>query len=256
MRAGFSEFSFAYTLTEALVDFRWGARRIVPPPYFPTLPEERHVGYDVRLGPPGDYCFIQFKLCDGMVRHTAKEIAVADLELELPFLRMKLMPSGRSPQHERLVALEEGGERVFYAAPRFYEYDDFVEFYRQNRILENSVFVSPRDIGLLPDAKPHYVSFNSNADFGWVLSEPFKLERILDGSGLIESIETADLAQRPYARMRRALSSMLTALSETAVEEEGLADTPDELLFRRCAAIACNYFNAFMFPIYPVQAKP
>ena len=254
MRAGFSELSFAYTLTTTLIDYLWGVNRGMPPPYFPTLREERILGYDVRLGPPGDYRFLQFKLCDGMVRHTAKEIAFEGLELDLPFLRMKLMPSGVSPQHELLVALEERGEAVFYAAPRFYEYEDFVRFCQEGRILEKSVFISPRDIGPLPDTNRHCVSFNSDANFGWVLSEPRKLEHILSGTEFIESIGAAGLAQPSYARMRRTLDSMLKVLSQSGIEVEKLVDTPDGLLFQRCTDIGFNYFDVFMLPIFPQHA--
>ena len=45
MRSEFSEFSYGYALTEALVD---GKQHLVRPT-FPTQRQERRVGYDVRL---------------------------------------------------------------------------------------------------------------------------------------------------------------------------------------------------------------
>lgn len=251
MRAGFSEFSFAYTLTKELIEYKWRANQVVPPPFFPTMREEGHLGYDVRLGPPGDFIFLQFKLCDGMVRQTAKELAVEQLGFQLPFLRMKLMPRAISPQHERLVRLAETGERVFYAAPGFYEYEDFADHFQTGRILENSVFIDPSDIGLLPGSEQHFVSFDIGATYGWVLSDPFKLERILGRSELVENIETSEINERPSdERTRLALSRMLAALSQTGIKDEDMATITAEAPFEQCAILACKYFDAFLFPIY------
>ena len=124
MDAGFSEFSFGYALTEGLTEsLRSRGYSPASPPRFPSLREEGASGYDLELDLPGSSLFLQFKLCKGMVRGSAieaKEVADGGLGLETPFLRMMLMPAKRSRQHRLLLELEKKGERVFYAAPRFY----------------------------------------------------------------------------------------------------------------------------------------
>ena len=58
MRPGFSEFSYVYALTEALVD----DQRYLIQPTFPTQREEAKVGYNLELRFPGFSLFLQFKL--------------------------------------------------------------------------------------------------------------------------------------------------------------------------------------------------
>ena len=250
MRAGFSEFSFAYALTEGLVTYQRPPYPIVPP-YFPTLYEENRVGYDVVLSQPCCLLFLQFKLCEGMVRETAKEIAVDSLPLATPFLRMKLMPSKRSPQHRLLLELERKDERVFYAAPRLYKYSDFSRCYRDRRIVQNSAFIMPSDIGYLPDDNEHHVSFEKSADIGWLLSEPVEVDRILAGDGLIERI-MEDLKDERSARERGhiAVERMLTVLAEHEIREDGTTDEDDDMPFRRLAFLARQHFDASLVPIY------
>ena len=121
LRPEFSEFSYEYALTEALVD---GQQHLVRPT-FPTQREERRAGYDVRLDRPGYPIFLQFKLCHGMKRRTAREHAYSQLPLALPFLRMPLMPDRLRARHliEDAVFIpmseeREGEPRSLRTAPK------------------------------------------------------------------------------------------------------------------------------------------
>ena len=187
MRPNFSEFSYGYALTEALVD---GRQHLVRP-IFPTQRQERGGGYDLRLdriGYVGYPLFLQFKLCDGMTRRTAREIAYSRLPLHCPYLRMPLMPLRKSPQHNLLVKLESTGEAVFYSAPRFFRDIEFADAYRHRSILSRSAFIRPSTIGLLTDPDYHYVAFDCNARHGWVLSEPKWISPILTGGEFRETV--------------------------------------------------------------------
>jgi hypothetical protein len=66
MRSGFSEFSYGYAVTEALI-YDIGTS-IKAAPVFPSLIEEgkQGGGYDLRLDRPGQPLFLQFKLSDYM----------------------------------------------------------------------------------------------------------------------------------------------------------------------------------------------
>ena len=172
MRPEFSEFSFGYALTEALVN---GQQHIVRPT-FPTQRQERRLGYDLRLDRPGKPIFLQFKLCHGMTRRSARECAYHDLPLDFPFLRMPLMPSRLSPQHGRLLKLDSRGEAVFYAAPRFFRDNDFATYYGNRDILSHSAFIRPRAIG---PSRIHSFTAKSIVAFGLFLGH-FPIRLALD----------------------------------------------------------------------------
>ena len=180
MRPEFSEFSFGYALTESCMRHVREFRPDAPPPNFPTTHEEREVGYDVKMpwADPrgagdrvtgGCFLFLQFKLCQWITRKRAKECKAKKLCPE--FLRMPLMRQNRSLQHERLLAWDNGHREVYYAAPRYYKLVEFENVYRRGRMLAESAFIRPRDIGPI-DCRPHCVSFKPQACYGWLFSDP------------------------------------------------------------------------------------
>ena len=71
MRATFSEFSFGYAVTEELLARQFLSHPISPP-QFPTLRQEKHFGYDVKIPLLSSWVYIQFKLCEVLVLKTAK----------------------------------------------------------------------------------------------------------------------------------------------------------------------------------------
>jgi hypothetical protein len=71
MRPCFSEFSYGFALTREICERLWGGFNAAP--VFPSLVEEGDVGHDVHLDFPGNPLFIQFKVSEYMVRHTAGE---------------------------------------------------------------------------------------------------------------------------------------------------------------------------------------
>lgn len=212
MRPEFSEFSFGYALTEALVN---GQQHIFRPT-FPTQRQERSDGYDLRLDRPGRPIFLQFKLCHGMTRRSAREYRYHDLPLAFPFLRMPLMPSRLSPQHGRLLELETRGEVVLYAAPRFFRDEDFAAYYGNRVILSHTAFIRPSAIGALPDDADHHVSFDPDASHGWFLSEPTPLAPILDGEGFDEEMR---VRLHDEGRLSDQVKAALLHLTSTIIDD-------------------------------------
>ena len=209
MRPDFSEFSYGFALTEALV----GGRQHLVRPTFPTQRQERREGYDVRLDYPGYPLLLQFKLCHGMKRRSAREYKDFGLPLAVPFLRMPLMPDRLSPQHAVLLEQEHCGHAVFYAAPRFFRDHEFATHYRNQAIPSNSAFISPRAIGTLPSHLDHHVAFDRRAHHGWLLSEPTPIRPILDGDGLRENMHARLRDERPMsARVHRAIVDVTDAV--------------------------------------------
>ena len=237
MRPEFSEFSYGYALTEALVNGQQHLAR----PVFPTQRQEWYDGYDMRLDRFGYPIFLQFKLCHGMTRGTAQEIARFQLPLDLPYLRMPLMPGRKSPQHVRLMALEGQDESVFYAAPRFFRDHDFAAAYGRRAILSHSAFIRPSTIGPLSGVYDHHVAFDCNARHGWLLSEPKPLAPILDGDGFQEE---AHLRLRDERPLSDAIHAALLHVTDTII---GDSDKPIRplavrgILLRLCLVIRRVY---------------
>jgi hypothetical protein len=165
-----SEFSYGFALTNEIV----GWAPITAAPLFPSLIEEGKAGggYDVKLDMPAVPLYLQFKRADCMTRRSAREIRKDQLPLSLPFYRFKITESGKSDQHELLLALDDGTSFVFYAAPRFHELTEINEAWNDNAVATRSIFVAPSRIGQL-DMQSHYVAYDERR--AWLCSG--------DGSG-------------------------------------------------------------------------
>lgn len=185
-----SEFSYGFALTNEIV----GWAPILAAPLFPSLIEEGKAGggYDVALSLPGIALYLQFKRADCMVTARAREIFDYGLPITLPFYRFKITESGKSDQHELLLALAETNNPVFYAAPRFHELSEINDAWNSNRVADRSIFVSPQSVGQLDD-ESHHISYDeTNA---WLCSEPTRMEFLM-GAGLLEKLQ-ARLASDP-----------------------------------------------------------
>ena len=144
------------------------------------------------------------------------------------------MPAKRSQQHAVLLDLEEKGEVVFYAAPRFHRIEEFVYCYRLQEMICGSAFIRPSWIGQLPDRAAHHVAFEPFAMCDWRISKPRAVEPILSGDGFIEAIgsasEKTQSVERPISdRIVAALENDLSAINDrrgTEKEEHGIADDP------------------------------
>ena len=136
-----SEFSYGFALTNEMV----GWAPIATAPIFPSLIEEGKAGggYDVKLDLPGVPLYLQFKRADCMKTRKAREISVYGLNMWPPFYRFKITKSGKSDQHELLLALDDGSCLVFYVAPRFHEIAEINDAWVNNSVATNSIFVAP-----------------------------------------------------------------------------------------------------------------
>jgi hypothetical protein len=178
-----SEFSYGFALTNEIV----GWAPVAAAPLFPSLIEEGKAGggYDVALNLSGVALYLQFKRADCMVRATAREIRDHALRLALPFYRFKITESGKSDQHELLLALDETDNLVFYAAPRFHQLDEINDAWNHNRVAARSIFVRPSLIGDL-DEKSHHIAYdNAHA---WLCSDPKNID-FSNAGQLVENIQ-------------------------------------------------------------------
>ncbi len=180
-----SEFSYGFALTNELVG--WTALQAAP--IFPSLIEEGKAsgGYDVRLDLPGAPLFLQFKRADCMMRLAAREISKHGLDLKVPFFRFGITERKRSFQHTSLVALDDGQNLVFYAAPRFHTLAQINSAWTAKTVVQRSIFVAPQQIGLIADDDRHVIAYDARRTY--FCSEPRELTPLSIGD-LRQKIES------------------------------------------------------------------
>lgn len=201
-----SEFSYGFALTNELV----GWTTLKTAPVFPSLIEEGRAGggYDVKLDMPGVPLYLQFKRAHYMTRRTAKELRKDKNKLNLPFHRFYVTESRSSNQHTLLLELDNGTNEVFYAAPRFNTITEINAAWQANAVASRSIFVRPRDIGVLDD-KLHHVAYDANRTF--LCSQPKPIAAV--SAAQLDKILKAKLEHED-----RALKDMLPELSSNADE--------------------------------------
>ncbi|HYO69602.1 MAG TPA: hypothetical protein VEU33_26355 [Archangium sp.] len=174
-----SEFSYGYAITEQII--QQVPTSINAAPIFPSLIAEGQPGggYDIKLSFNGFLLFLLFKISDMMERKSA--IESAHRSLTPPFYRMHLRSSAKSNQHAMLLALENSGEEVYYAAPEFHTAEELDNIYLSKSVIQNSRFIKPSQIGPLPDNYEHWVSFKPQTRKLYFCSTP---PRLLDSTAL------------------------------------------------------------------------
>ena len=187
-----SEFSFGYALTSELIHHYEMA--LVGAPRFPTQNEEGKIGgYDVSIPRYGVPLFLQFKRSECLVRTNAAEAA----RLGVPYYRMHLMAKRFSAQHDLLLDLENGGNEVYYAAPRFHTLKELNKVYLSSCVATQTSFIRPSWISSLPDDKDHYVAIRSD-DHVWLMcsKEPREIPSRSSNKVLRSDIKDAAVSRR------------------------------------------------------------
>jgi hypothetical protein len=170
-----SEFSYGFALTNEIS----GWKKLHVAPVFPSLLEEGKAGggYDVKMDFPGVPLFLQFKRSEWMTRKNARqygEILASGMRISVPFYRFALMETWKSAQHEMLCELDVLPNLVYYAAPRFHKVDEINDAWVSGAVSARSVFISPSDIGLLPDEDTHFIAYDHASAF--MCSEAYEVE--------------------------------------------------------------------------------
>jgi hypothetical protein len=219
-----SEFSYGFALTNEMV--AWAP--ITAAPLFPSLIEEGNAGggYDVKLDMPEVPLYLQFKRADCLTTRNAKEIKNHGLKISLPFYRFKITESGKSDQHELLLALDDGSCLVFYVAPRFHEIAEINDAWVSNSVATRSIFVTPSEISTL-DSDSHHIAYDQRR--AWLCSEPEEIE-FFTSQQLISAV-TARIESdpRPFRQKLSELTHNLAAAEQrarTRIEERAQAKRP------------------------------
>ncbi|MER8708461.1 hypothetical protein NKH49_23335 [Mesorhizobium sp. M1088] len=212
MKVGYTEFSFGYAFTENLI--RSSSAAPVGAPVFPNLIQEGHSGFDIRIN-FGVPLFFQYKLPELMKRGTAFEIASGHCPgLSIPFFRIAMMRRDVSRQHELLLRLEARyPSNVFYAAPCIANISDFDRSYNGATVARQSIFVSPGDIGPLPDDKAHSLAQTWTGNWIFLLEpKPPKFEHLMISLRSLRSSSPRSVLRKSARRRVRCAKTYLSLL--------------------------------------------
>jgi hypothetical protein len=152
-------------------------RKFAPGGRFPTAPEfisqqaEATLGYDVEANLEGGLpIFFQFKRSFVLTTANAGEIVKGDFS-KTPLFRMYLRKHNYYSQHKKLQEMEVKGDTVFYVTSQIASNVELSGAYKNDTILSAaSALFRPMEIALIDDTDDHYITFEENADFGYVYS--------------------------------------------------------------------------------------
>jgi hypothetical protein len=187
MKRKVSEFSYGFVLTHELVNTY--SYLLTAAPVFPSLVQEGRAGggYDGNIPIRGYPLFLQFKASEYMKRRNAKESKLVGL----PYFRFALHRKTQSNQHQLLIELEKKGNAVFYASPKMHEAVNLNGAFFDKQVVARSLFISPAEIGDLPDNGVHRVVFSSESSDAYFCSAPRSLKLAVQGEYFTETLPRA-----------------------------------------------------------------
>lgn len=140
-----SEFSYGYGVTREVERTlnKIGVRTV---PFMPSLLQEKEIGFDVGFGGRGVPLLLQFKLGQSLQRFVRQNKSIVAPTLSRPFWRFSVDTAELDGQFETLLKAETDGAEVYYVAPRFTDWPQYVRFFEEEEVLDNSVLVTPSTI--------------------------------------------------------------------------------------------------------------
>lgn len=172
-----SEFSYGYGVTRS-VERLLASVGIRAVPFLPSLLQEKQVGFDVAFGERGVPILLQFKLGQTLERFIRSDKSYPAPLLQRPFFRFSINTAEPDGQFEALLKAQTDGAEVYYVAPRFADWPQYVQFFESDEVLENSVMITPSEVRQalssksLPDG-PHRIVYDKNR--AHVCSEPIEV---------------------------------------------------------------------------------
>jgi hypothetical protein len=153
LRPLFSEFSYGFGIAREIQLLADKNTRAYP--IFPSLVNEKNLGWDVKFRFRGVSLFLQFKRSDYLKKNNAREWN----NFNQPYYRFSVYSFKESPQHNCLVDLAARKPHVYYCAPLFHMDADFNKFYLRRRVLGESVWISTRGLPRIQGRQHHRISY-------------------------------------------------------------------------------------------------
>jgi hypothetical protein len=211
----FSELTFGYAFLREFERLYTRGATFPAAPDFISQAAEATLGYDVAVLNGGTPVFFQFKRSFVVRSFRATEFNNPSPFVSPPLYRMNLMKKNAYSQHKALRALEGTGEDVLYVTsqvPTPAELSD--AFVNQHIVDRATALFSPTEISLPDETKQHWVSFEADADHGYVFSkEGIRFERKIRNVGdLIKKRLVERRTDAPHNRQR--LTAFVDRVSE------------------------------------------
>jgi hypothetical protein len=140
-----SEFSYGYGVTRE-VERLLRSVGLRPTPFLPSLLEEAKLGFDVAFERLGAALLLQFKLGEALQRFVHADKSKPPPALVRPFWRFSIDTAEPDGQYDLLLKAEQAGEEVYYVAPRFANWNRYVEMFQNAQVLEQSLLIRPSQI--------------------------------------------------------------------------------------------------------------
>ncbi|ARQ01399.1 hypothetical protein [Pseudorhodoplanes sinuspersici] len=194
-----SEFSYGYGVTREIERYL-AAVGIEATPFLPSLLHEAKLGFDVAFDRPGKPLLLQFKLGEVVKRFKSKSGKAAPT-LQRPFWRFRVDTAEPDGQYDVLLKAEKAGAEVYYAAPRFTDWDAYASHFQKGKVLDRSLLMRPSEIEqkLIRQGEPdgsHLVVYDRSSVH--VYSDGDEVEEV-DPEELAEKIRADLLQQRERA---------------------------------------------------------
>lgn len=175
-----SEFSYGYGVTRE-VERLLQSVGLRTTPFLPSLLQEKKLAFDVAFDRPGAPLLLQFKLGQALQRFRRDDPSKPVPILGRPFWRFSVDTAEANGQFDLLLKAEQAGAEVYYVAPRFTSWDRYVLAYEGERVLRQSLLVSPAQIDaqLAAAGEPdgwHRIVYDRSTSF--VFSEAKELNEV------------------------------------------------------------------------------
>jgi hypothetical protein len=171
-----SEFSYGYGVTRE-VEQSLIAQGLNAVPFLPSLLHEAKLGFDVGFNKVGIPLLLQFKLGHAMRRFSPGPRPA----LSQPFWRFKIDTAEPDGQFELLLKAELDGADVFYVAPKFHDWEVYLQAFENGRIIRQSFVLRPSairdtlDINAVPDGL-HKIVYDYHRTY--LCSDPLPLDHV------------------------------------------------------------------------------
>lgn len=247
-----SEFSYGYAVTSELINKNSSCGAA---PFFPSLRFEGGAsgGFDVAI----EYLhaapiFVQFKLSEKLKRSNASEYHLFNSE----YFRFPIWSSKDSNQHKLLLELAKTCNRVYYVAPRFQSVDDLNKHFLNGRVIENSIFVRPAEIGQIKDDSDHVFAFHKDPAKGrHFCSDPYPVEEANVWNDIENGLKEPKLTfyfvrELTFKMLEILKSSGHSFASQEISAELEIKENSESLITSTASFVARNFFGcelAFIF---------
>ncbi|HMV46932.1 MAG TPA: hypothetical protein PLD20_03140 [Blastocatellia bacterium] len=243
MKRKVSEFAYGFVLTHELVRGYGYLPTDAPLPGTEKKRRKAKAESEAEALPKGYPLFLQFKASEFMKRKNAGESKLVGL----PYFRFPIYRKSQSNQQALLAELEKRGYPVFYATPKMHEAVNLNGAFFDERVVAHSVFVSPLEIGELPDNQNHRVVFSGATKDVYFCSKPRKLERAIHGEDFAERIEALLAGKEPEVLDDDFFRVLAEDMVSLVSPNRRIFDELSRGKFEMTAAMFANYLARTLF---------